>query len=61
MPEFLFFHEISGQGVLSWQEYREILEEVPYDLSAEKVFDILKHNGEDIPSGFVWYLTPRRK
>ena len=60
MPEFLFFHEISGQGVLSWQEYREILEKSPYKLKDEEYFDVLKYDSGETPSGFIWYLTPKR-
>ena len=61
MPEFLFFHEISGQGVLSWQDYQNILKQIPYNLSGEKIFDVLKCDGNETPSGFVWHLTPINK
>ena len=59
MPEFLFFHDISGQNVLSWQTYHEILKKLPYELKDERLFDVLNYNNERIPSGFVWYLTPK--
>lgn len=61
MPEFLFFHEISGQGVLSWQTYQDILAKIPYTLKGEKLFDLLSYNGKEIPSGFVWHLVPDRR
>ena len=61
MPEFLFFHEISGQGVLSWQQYQEVIEKSPYKVKYEKVFDSIKDNNKETHSGFVWYLTPKEK
>lgn len=30
MPEFLFFHELSNQGVSSWDAWQSILERIPY-------------------------------
>lgn len=59
MPEYLFFHELSGQGILSWNEYQAILKVVPYKLSCERLFDELSDgNGQMIPSTFVWCLEP---
>lgn len=61
MPEFLLFHEFSGQGVLTWDQYQEILTLIPYKLSYEKKLDIVKSSsGEDIPSAFVWRLSPNK-
>ncbi|MFA5337841.1 MAG: class I SAM-dependent methyltransferase [Candidatus Omnitrophota bacterium] len=59
MPEFLFFHQISGQGVLSLSEYRNMLKKIPYKLKNEKLFDILECCDEKTPSGFVWHLIPK--
>jgi hypothetical protein len=59
MPEFLFFHELSNQGVLSWEAWQEILKEIPYRLSAERQFDLVEgENGSTIPSSFLWHLKP---
>ena len=60
MPEYLFFHDMSGQGILSWDDYKQILNDIPYKLSYEMVFDELTNNdGMKIPSSFVWCLVPK--
>jgi SAM-dependent methyltransferase len=60
MPEMLLFHALSPQGVLSWENWREILEEIPYTIAAEHHFDILRTTGgQSVPSSFVWHLKPR--
>jgi SAM-dependent methyltransferase len=60
MPEFLLFHALSGQGVLSWQQHRKILRSIPYQLRYEKRFDeVLSARGHSIPSSFIWLLTPK--
>jgi SAM-dependent methyltransferase len=59
MPEYLFFHEMSGQGILLWHEYLHILQNIPYELAFERLFDEAQdNNGRKIPSTFVWCLTP---
>ena len=60
MPEFLLFHELSRQGVLSWKMWHEILEEIPYTLAHERLFDLVGETAqESVPSSFVWHLRPR--
>lgn len=60
MPEFLLFHELSGQGVLSWGMWQNILESIPYDLKAECRFDEVRpSSGEMIPASFLWLLHPK--
>lgn len=60
MPEYLFFHELSGQGILTWDQYQEILEKIPYELSSERLFDELSDGNDGyVPSAFVWCLKPR--
>ena len=60
MSEYLLFHEISGQGILSWSEYKEVLKNIPYELSIERLFDeAISDTGERIPSAFVWCLMPK--
>ena len=59
MPEFLFFHKISGQGVLSWDQYRSLLDKIPYKLVGEELFDIVRSKKGELPTGFVWHLRPR--
>lgn len=62
MPEYLFFHDISGQGVLSWKEYNQVLQASPYEIQTERLFDeIPDAQGNSIPSSFIWCLTPKGK
>lgn len=60
MPEYLLFHEMSGQGILSWNEYREVLKNISYELLIERLFDeVINDSGENVPSTFVWCLMPK--
>tara|TARA_B100000900_G_scaffold414473_1_gene441204 strand:- start:33 stop:1052 length:1020 start_codon:yes stop_codon:yes gene_type:complete len=59
MPEYLFFHKVSGQGILSWRDYKSLLVDCPYSLEYEWKFD--DDNKHKIPSAFVWILKPRKK
>lgn len=56
-PEFLLIHELSNQGVLSWDQYQCILTEIPYHLRKEVKYNVLTHN--QIPSSFIWLLEPK--
>ncbi len=58
MPEYLFFHKVSGQGILSWKQYKSLLVDCPYSLEYEWKFD--DENKRKIPSAFVWILKPRK-
>jgi hypothetical protein len=59
VPEFLFFHHLSGQGVLGWCEWKQLLEEIPYYLVSECLIDPVDHVKDDpIPSSFVWHMKP---
>jgi SAM-dependent methyltransferase len=61
MPEFMLFHALSGQGVLTWEQHREVLREIPYELVNEQTFDpVAAGEGEVVPSSFIWYLRPHR-
>lgn len=60
MPEYLLFHDISGQGVLSWSEYQTILKLLPYDLVMQRTFDDIGSEVDALePATFVWVLAPR--
>jgi hypothetical protein len=62
MSEYLLFHEISGQGILSWHEYKEVLNNISYELLLERLFDeAISGSGESIPSTFVWCLMPKQR
>jgi hypothetical protein len=58
MPEFLLFHDISGQGVLNWGQYQTILERIPYRLQADARFDLIETDHGEVPTGFIWHLCP---
>jgi hypothetical protein len=57
VPEFLLFHKLSKQGVLSWSEYNDVLENIPFTLVKEIQYDTV--GIDKIPSSFTWYLTPK--
>lgn len=60
MPEFLLFHELSGQGVLSWAVWNDILKNIPYILANEQRFDEVRAGaGERVPASFLWLLEPK--
>lgn len=60
MSEYLFFHEMSQQGILSWSGYREVLDAIDYELVFERLFDEAEdEGGEKMPSTFVWGLMPK--
>jgi SAM-dependent methyltransferase len=60
MPEFLLFHALSGQGVLTWEQHNEVLRRIPYTLVGETLFDALPDGaGGAVPSSFLWHLLPR--
>ena len=62
IPEYLFFHEMSKQGVLPWDDYLSIINKVGYEIVVEKLFDeVPDAQGRLIPSTFVWCLTPKEK
>jgi SAM-dependent methyltransferase len=51
-PEFLLFHELSGQCVPSWGQYQDLLKKIPYRISKQLLYDEV----EGIPSSFIWSL-----
>ena len=60
MPEFLLFHELSGQGVLSWDQWQEIREQLPFRVAREHLIDEVSiADGNCVPSSFIWHLRPR--
>lgn len=61
-PEFLLFHKLSGQGVLSWRDWLGVLDEIPYQLASERLFDLVEdYAGHSSPTSFIWHLRPVRK
>ena len=59
MPEFLFFHSVSKQGVLAWKEWQELVSAIPYVVQSQQLFDSVESTtGGAIPSSFIWLLRP---
>ena len=60
MPEYVFFHDLSEQGILSWSQYQTILKKIPYTLAMERLYDqIGTVPCEKEPAVFVWCLLPK--
>lgn len=57
MPEFLFFHELSNQGVLKYSDFKKIKYNIPQKLNHEIKFDVIKHKNKVVPSAFIWSLN----
>jgi SAM-dependent methyltransferase len=59
MPEFLLFHALSGQSPLTWEQWQEVKQNIPYKINAAKIFDpIALPNGLEVPASFIWHLVP---
>ena len=59
-PEFLLFHSLSGQGVLTWPQFLALRREFPYRVVHESRIDEVRvADGSRTPSSFLWYLEPR--
>ena len=60
IPEYLFFHDLSNQGVLSWEEIKLVIKRTGYKLIKEYLFDDLINidNNTSIPSTCVLILKP---
>jgi hypothetical protein len=56
LPEFLFFHEISKQGVLTVNDFKYIKKKMPYKLANKYNFDNVIYKNKKIPSAIIWHL-----
>jgi SAM-dependent methyltransferase len=62
MPEYMWFHDASNQGPLTWDQYHEVLDQIPYELATERTFDDMRGaDGRSEPATFVWCLTPTER
>ena len=57
MPEFLFFHQLSNQGVLKYSDFKNIQSKIPQKVNREIKFDIVKFKNKSVPSAFIWSLS----
>ena len=60
MPEYMLFHNLSGQGVLNHKELLHVLKNIPYKLTKNKNFDIIKNKKLSTPSAVAWLLEPKK-
>lgn len=60
MPEYLFFHQFSGQGVFSLKELKYMLYKIPYRITKEINIDEISHKNKKDPSGIIWFLEPKK-
>jgi SAM-dependent methyltransferase len=59
MPELTLLHDLSRQGLLSWDTWQDIVEQIPYRKTSEVTFDVIPGpDGRTRPSSFVWCLRP---
>ena len=59
MPEYILFHQMSGQGIFSFDELKFILSQIPYNCSKKVEVDNIKYKNKENPSGIVWLLEPK--
>ncbi len=60
MPEYMFFHNLSGQGVFSYKELKLILKKIPYKCKKKINIDSISFKKRKNPSGIVWLLEPKK-
>ncbi len=60
MPEYLFFHQLSGQGVFSLTELKYIINKIPYRIKKKINIDEITYKNKKNPSGIVWFLEPKK-
>ena len=59
MPEYIFFHQLSGQGIFTYKELKYILNKIPYKCIKTVHVDNIKFKNKENPSGIVWLLEPK--
>jgi hypothetical protein len=58
MPEYMLFHALSGQHLMSEKELSELLSQIPYRLVYRQTFDPVLHGSRPVPSSVVCILAP---
>lgn len=59
MPEFMLFHELSGQGLLSEKQYLSIFQKSSYKLKKIVKTDNLKIKNNSSSSNFICLIEPK--
>ena len=60
MPEYMLFHNLSGQGVFNYKELKLILKKIPYKCKKNINIDTIKYKKRKNPSGIIWLLEPKK-
>jgi len=60
MPEYLLFHELSGQHILREDELSKLITSVPYRLICRREFDPILYNSKLLPSSILCILAPKK-
>jgi SAM-dependent methyltransferase len=58
LPEFQLFHALSGQGLMTWNQFLELRADIPFVVSAEKLIDPLSTADGSVPANLIWHLKP---
>jgi len=59
IPEFILFHDFSGQGVLTIEQINYVFSNIPYTVKSLTEFDMVKTSeNTEQPSALVVYLEP---
>jgi SAM-dependent methyltransferase len=58
LPEFQLFHALSGQGLLTWDQFRELRADMPYYIKCERLIDSVQTNAGSVPTNLIWHLLP---
>ena len=56
MPEYMLFHDLSGQGVFSYRDLENIVKKSNFKIEKRIIFDELKANEKSIPSCVTYIL-----
>lgn len=56
MPEYMLFHDLSGQGVFSYEDLDNIIKKSKFKIEKKILFDELKTNKKTIPSCITYVL-----
>jgi SAM-dependent methyltransferase len=59
MPEYMFFHQLSGQGIFNYDELNLILKQIPYRCKKKIEVDTIRYKNKENPSGIIWLLEPK--
>jgi Methyltransferase small domain len=59
MPEYVLFHELSGQHLLTADQLSDLLSQIPYQVAYRRTLDFVSSGFRSLPSNTVCILSPR--